>query len=188
MSESPSTPAPAIALALLLVLGVVASFFLLRSPRTSEGAPSPLPETPPRTSSAPDLPERKPMTRAAGSAVETASETEPVIVPEEVPEWFPVPPGAKDLELVDHSLRSDGLREGKVVFRVEGDAGEARVWIARRLAAHAMTPTRPGAFASSDAKRTLTIASSGDDDDRLQLEYGDMGEGCQCPTCKGEAP
>lgn len=114
------------------------------------------------------------------------AEPEPIHLPEEIPVWFPVPPGTREFTLLDHSLRSDGLREGKVSFRVDGGMEETRAWITRRMAGHAMPPTRPDAFASADAKRKLTVSQPAEKSDRWELEYSDMGEGCACPTCAGE--
>lgn len=114
------------------------------------------------------------------------AEPEPIHLPEEIPVWFPVPPGTREFTLLDHSLRSDGLREGKVSFRVEGDIEGTSAWIARRMAEHAMTPTLTGAFASADAKRKLTVSQAAEESDRWELEYSDMSEGCACPTCTGE--
>lgn len=105
---------------------------------------------------------------------------------EVLPGWLPLYPGASRAEIEDHSLRSDGLSEGKIAFLVRSDPEEVLGWFGRQAGTHGMSLSEDeGRYISANGQRAFRVSSEpgSGDHHRITVDFRDQGEGCACPSC-----
>lgn len=107
-----------------------------------------------------------------------------------VPVWIPRPADAIKVTVEDATLRSDGLREGRVTYTLAMDAATATSWLELHLTQQGMAAqTDRRSWQSLAARRfcriTWDAATAGRTGLRLEYQEPDHGSGCACPTCHG---